>query len=504
MNISGLKIQITLTIFILMTFALLIGNVVAVIFWQHEMVRSEAEHAGRILRGLQQMEKVSPSDIGSKGAVLDKACLLMGGSCRGSAIYDGNRFKGADFGELQTEAARTARNAMFLKEQNESLVGSMWGVFFSGNRYLIVASPWRSGGPGVGAAVMVLELSPIYETIRQDHKIIFIYILINICLLTFLGMYRMVNLIVRPIDRMIKITDEFQETDSLYFGSKSESSEFTRLNSALNGMLMRIEADKNRLRNTIESLEASNEDLVNAHKDIVRAEKLASVGRLSAGLAHEIGNPIGIVQGYIELLRQDDISDGDRKQYGQRALGELERVDRLVRQLLDYARLPKEEAGPVDIDEDLLGTVLDLATIEKNREAVEIEKRIEEGLTVKAEKNGLRQVLLNCLLNSFDALADRKNSDNSFIRVTAKRKADQIIISIADNGVGLDEKTLDKLFDPFYSTKEIGQGTGLGLYVSHSIIEASGGRMEVENNEYGGATARIILPMYAPESSDGE
>ncbi len=122
---------------------------------------------------------------------------------------------------------------------------------------------------------------------------------------------------------------------------------------ALNTMLMRIESDKKALNDSIASLEQTNEELIRTQKEMVRAEKLASVGRLSAGLAHEIGNPIGIVQGYIELLQQDGVSAEEKVQFAERALSELDRINRLIRQLLNYAGSSPEKIAEIIIDDDL-------------------------------------------------------------------------------------------------------------------------------------------------------
>ncbi len=505
--ISTLKLQIAGTIFILMAFALLIGNVVAVLFWQKEMVRSEIAHAGAVL------EIVTRGDLPLEAQDIDLSddlaaiCSMIGGNCIGAGFYDGRAMEAYELGVLKSEAENVARNALLLTEQTERLVGSMWGVFFSSSRYLLVASPWPRGGVNPGAAVVILELGSIYETIRDDHKYIFIYLLINICILTFLGMYRMSNLIVKPIERMIKVSEKFQDSDNIFFSDAKESSEFSRLNTALNSMLMRIDMDRDRLRTTISSLEDSHEELVKAHNDVVKAEKLASAGRLSAGVAHEIGNPIGIIQGYVELLQRVDIDAQERMQYGERALSELDRISRLIRQLLDYAASSPKDAEAVTIDRELFSVVLDLAAIEKRRRNAEIDMNIEAGLTVCIDRGGLQQVLLNCILNCLDAIEAADGDAPPVIAVSAYKSsdpagADMVRISIEDNGVGFDQEAAGQLFDPFYTSKETGKGTGLGLFVSHNIIGAAGGSIDIENNEQGGVTVRITLPLHHLDDTD--
>ena len=126
------------------------------------------------------------------------------------------------------------------------------------------------------------------------------------------------------------MSESYHDSDALFFSGEQKRSEFGQLSMALNGMLYRIESDREKLRQTVTSLEAANATLVKTQKEMIRTEKIASVGRLSAGLAHEIGNPIGIVQGYVELLQQADLDPADKQQFAQRALSELDRINKLI------------------------------------------------------------------------------------------------------------------------------------------------------------------------------
>ncbi len=361
----------------------------------------------------------------------------------------------------------------------------------------------REGGV-VGSAILVLELDSIYELIKEDQKIILVYLFVNLLLLSVVGLFRMIKLIVRPIDRIVEMTDSYQATDSLFFSTHGDSNEFGRLNMALNNMLTRIEKDKSLLRETIDSLEHANEALRKAHQEMVRTEKLASVGRLSAGLAHEIGNPIGIIQGYIDLLRQDSLSLEERQQFSRRAVSELERINGLIRQLLDYAGTSSGVFERIEINEDFVDTIIDLVKLRNKRDNVVMQTKLEPGLAVQGNREGLQQVLLNCAMNALDAVQERGQDFCGEIILRAEKTdhADTagqpgVEISIIDNGIGIEAEAVDSLFDPFYTTKEPGRGTGLGLFVSHSIVEAHGGKLTVENNEDEGVTVRITLPAIA-------
>jgi signal transduction histidine kinase len=281
-------------------------------------------------------------------------------------------------------------------------------------------------------------------------------------------------------------------------------SEFSRLSMALNSMLLRIELDREELRRTVSSLARANEELRKTQREMVQAEKYAAVGRLSAGLAHEIGNPLGIVQGYVELLSQSDLATDDRRQFGERALGELERIDRLIRRLLDFARTRprrKELFGVLKVFEELK----DMFAAQARRLGIELTVKAGDEVHLLGDRDGIKQVLLNCLLNSFDAVETAGRGDGGQVSVSASIEAGEdgeeyISIIIGDNGIGLDGGEASLLFEPFYTTKGPGKGTGLGLSVSRAIIEAHGGTMELTGVKGTGAQVIIELPV----AGDGE
>ena len=186
-------------------------------------------------------------------------------------------------------------------------VGLTWAAFWWQPEAVSITMPadyFDRSGLRLSAIVI---LTPIYKTLRQYNKPILFYIAINTLILTFVGLYRIFRLYLRPIDRIVRQADDYHEDGDLFFAFRQEDNELNRLSVSLNHMLNRIKDDKKILKTTISSLEQANTDLKSAQNDILRAEKMASVGRLAAGIAHEIGNPIGIVLGYLELLKQEDL-----------------------------------------------------------------------------------------------------------------------------------------------------------------------------------------------------
>ncbi len=249
-------------------------------------------------------------------------------------------------------------------------------------------------------------------------------------------------------------------------------------------------------------LEEANKQLVDSQKKMVHAEKMAAVGRLSAGLAHEIGNPIGIVQGYLDLLENDDLTAKERQQFSNRAAKELERINKMVRQLLDFSRTSSDENAFVSARQVCrdAGGVLNY-----QKAAVEIELVFDlyDGKDiVGVGYDDLYQVLINCLFNAIDAIEDRGDGFHGKLSVSTsitKLAADRpcLEIRISDNGTGIKDESLTSVFDPFFTTKDVGKGTGLGLSISYGIIEAAGGVMEIES-VYGRGTNVMISLLLSP------
>jgi signal transduction histidine kinase len=270
-------------------------------------------------------------------------------------------------------------------------------------------------------------------------------------------------------------------------------------------MLRRIGDGKRELHATVRSLEIANAELKAAQNDVVRAEKLASVGRLSSGIAHEIGNPISVVTGYLALLKQGDLEAAERSEYIRRAEEELERINAIIRQLLDISRSNAGEAKTTAVH----ALIRDLQAMQTCQPmlaelAIDVDLRAEDD-TVRADPDQLRQVFLNLLINAADAIAaaDRRRMGSIAIssRTTPPKHASAgqspgLEIVFKDNGAGIPAEHLPNIFDPFFTTKEPGKGTGLGLAVSFMLIEHMGGTIQAASDE-GGTAMTIWLPLAA-------
>jgi signal transduction histidine kinase len=270
-------------------------------------------------------------------------------------------------------------------------------------------------------------------------------------------------------------------------------------------MLRRLEENKRELQSHISSLEKANRELQQAQDEIIRSEKLASVGKLAAGIAHEIGNPIGIIIGYLDLLNSEDITEVEKKDFLNRIESEITRVNRIIRQLLDFSRPSSGEPAKTRVHDMVKMTLSMLGPqpmMESVRTALELKAQND---TVLADPNQLQQVFLNIIMNAADALAEGKEEgEEKWLTIKSERIGGSIELRFFDNGHGIPEKELLRIFDPFYTTKEPGKGTGLGLSVCYRIVEGLGGAIRAESKTGEGTTIIVSLPLYEGKDKRGE
>ena len=380
--------------------------------------------------------------------------------------------------------------------------GYAWSTFWWHPQIVSLAIPIFRQDRIQGVIGAILPLAAFQQKISHYHKPIYFYMLINTVVLTIVGLYRIFRLYLRPIDRIVRQADDFHDDIDPLFSFRQEDNELQRLSSALNRMLNRIAKDKNKLQETVSSLEQANAELKNAQKEILRAEKMASVGRLAAGIAHEIGNPIGIVLGYLDMLKQNDIDENDKIDFLERTEDEIQRINTIIRQLLDLARPKSGESRSVSVH-FIIQDVVEIMRMQPIMRDIRIEVELQaEDDCIWGDEDQLRQVFLNLLLNAADAIHSVQDEKAGLILVSTENGsfADDncrpcLRVVFHDNGSGIDPQQLQNIFDPFYSTKDPGKGTGLGLSVSYMIIETLGGAITVISEFGQGAAFKVDLPL---------
>jgi two-component system NtrC family sensor kinase len=515
-----LKSKITVNLAILLMTGMILIDFVVIITVRKLMVQAELSKGYLFTSAIknQLMEFYQSESVKPNSGFLDhlnKLSFEAGVSC--VFLSDRNQSRqlvGDTSSFLRNELEDLTHQALKTKGKKARFFGSTWDGIWNQEQSLIISVPLFLKNDVVAGVGILLKLDDTCKGLRNTQRVLLTYIIINTFILTLIGCYRLMRLIVKPMYRIIKRAEEYKDEEEWFLLSNKGESEFNKLDKALNRMLRRISDDKRKLHSTIQSLEETNCELKKAQNDMIRAEKFATVGRLSSAMAHEIGNPIGIVLGYLELLKQEEISEKEKKEFIDRAENEINRINIIIKQLLDFSRPSDGGFKAVSVHE-IVKDVADVLKLQPMMLNIELAlSLLAEKHRVMANPNQLRQVFLNLILNASDAISSVGNNFRGEItiksEVAVNHEPDGSIhlpalkITCCDNGLGIPQKNLDKIFDPFFTTKEPGKGTGLGLWVCFMIVEAAGGIIRATSQEGEGTRVTICLPLYDGEKGKTE
>ncbi|MEY4579227.1 MAG: hypothetical protein RL701_3930 [Pseudomonadota bacterium] len=339
----------------------------------------------------------------------------------------------------------------------------------------------------------VARLLLFYMALTGSCVVLFSYVLLT-------------HLIVRPLERLTRSTEQFALGVLQQPVAEQGAAETVRLSRTFNRMAALLRAERTALTDRLAELERTTSELQSTQRQLIHGEKLASVGRLAAGIAHEIGNPLTAISGLIELLQSGDLSEREQREFLVRIAAETERISGIIRNLLDFAR---QDGSPGELTEssDLRAAIDDAVNLmrpQKSSRAVQISVVIApslgEHVAVVGARARLTQVLLNLLLNALDALSgpleNGARSRAGRIEIAAEPDADgqHVRLFVRDDGPGIAPEIAHSLFEPFSTTKPPGKGTGLGLAVTHAIVESLGGSIQAWNQSHGGACFELRLP----------
>lgn len=229
------------------------------------------------------------------------------------------------------------------------------------------------------------------------------------------------------------------------------------------------------------------DELQSTFQQLLQAEKLTSLGELSAGIVHEVRNPLASIKGAIEILEDELVPDSPRREFAALAIREIERLDTLVGEFLRFARPAKLTVEPNDLN-GIVESVVSLVENQARSRHVVIEKRLHINLAeIWIDGEQIRQVLLNLAVNALQAVGD-----GGHIIFRTEIIGDWCVVEVRDSGGGVNEEILSKIFDPFVTTKE--KGVGLGLSIAHKIVTEHGGKLDVSSGKTG-AIFKMTLPL---------
>jgi C4-dicarboxylate-specific signal transduction histidine kinase len=257
------------------------------------------------------------------------------------------------------------------------------------------------------------------------------------------------------------------------------------------------------LRETTQEMERREQELRDKQEQLVQAGKLATLGELTTGVAHELNNPlnnIGLFVGnIIDRIHMGELETERALEDLEKAMGQVQKATEIISHLRTFGRAAPVTFEPVDVDE-VIERALSLMQEQLRLRAIEVELELcPEVLMVLGNPIQLEQVFINLLTNARDALEDVTDEPKR-IRVASTLERDRIEIVFADNGPGIPPALAQRVFDPFFTTKEVGTGTGLGLSITYSIVKEHGGEISISQSAGGGATFCIELPVLGDEA----
>ncbi len=361
-------------------------------------------------------------------------------------------------------------------------------------------APIVESGEVVGAARLSLAFGSEFERLEHSRRIFFAYFVLDFLLLFGLGSFMLRRIVVLPVSRLLAATERITAGDYSHPVHGAGSKEIGDLADAFNLMVHSLKVNKDEVEQHVASLEEANRALQVAREETIRSEKLASVGVLAAGMAHEIGTPLSAIIGYAGMLKDDLADEPDKADHADRIEREAHRIDRLVRELLDYARPRRPECERFAIGPFLAETVamLDRQGLFKR---VKVSLSVAEGIPEPfIDRHQLLQVLINLLVNARDAMPEGGTISVSAVHtLNAPGMNRAVTITVRDSGEGIAPEHLDKVFDPFFTTKDPGRGTGLGLAICARIMDGFGGKITVRSRRGEGTEFVIWLPVAEPD-----
>ncbi|MFT6627639.1 MAG: two-component system NtrC family sensor kinase [Flavobacteriales bacterium] len=359
----------------------------------------------------------------------------------------------------------------------------------NGVRLADAFAPIIVGDEVVGGVRFELPLRRVQEVIRNTQKLVILYVVFDALFLLMLGYFVLTRRIVRPISTIMDATTRVAGGDLNSTVEVNSANELGALARNFERMVASLREGRDELNSKIEALAETNAALERAQQEVVRSEKLATLGTLSAGIAHEVGNPIAAMTGLLELLHDiDELPPETARDLVSRVEAETARISRIVQELLDYARVPEAGAEPDTVDAAVEQAV-SLCSHHPRASALAVRLTLVAEERVAIATGRLVQVLLNLLVNAADAIGE-----SGVVQIETRDSKGGVEIRVRDDGPGFDHLALPRVFDPFFTTKKAGQGTGLGLAICDRIIGEASGTIRAVNADDGGAEFVIWLP----------
>jgi len=448
--------------------------------------RSVAGHGAeaRAFRTERQLRALIDAEIGTEGV-------------EAVGLYDPTGAVTLRTGDPRSAAALPAR----IEPGREAVLE----VTAAHGRAIAIVSPNASG-----AVAAVVRTDSAVTQLTTLTRMFGLYFTVMALALLVAAYFALTRLIVRPVDALAGAAERVATGARRFDAPARGPRELVELARSLRGMTERLLSNEDALRRKVVELSEATQKLEQAHERLIRSERLASVGRLAAGLAHEVGNPIAAMLGLLELLAAGGLTPEEERDFLGRLRRETERIHGILRDLLAFARpsvgRPASPPEPGDVSlaiEDVTALVAPQGALRE----VELTVDTAPGLPlVSLPREQLVQVLLNLVLNAADACGPGGRINlRAHVAPTSGQGApgaggvpaagQRVTIVVEDDGPGVDPAIRAHLFEPFVTSKEIGKGTGLGLAVCRGLVEGAGGSIQLDEGTERGARFVVELPV---------
>ncbi len=356
----------------------------------------------------------------------------------------------------------------------------------------VCSGPVTAGTQVLGYLTIGFPAAQTNERISSAARMIVAYMLIDGVIVFFFGMFLLSRYVVRPVQRLSLDMQALAGGVLPRVETPPSDNEIDMLAATIKALYTELGQEQRNTAAQLAEITAKNRQLEQARHEILQSEKMASVGRLAAGIAHEIGNPAGILTGYIHMLKEDGISNEQRGDFLARMEREAERITTTIRELLSFAQPSSGTAGPLQLN-DIISDCCTLFSYQRDAHGCTLIFEPAEGLPeMYGNARMLQQLVVNLLLNARDAMPA-----GGTVTVTTRQTpgSPALELTVADTGCGIDPRHLELIFDPFFTTKDPGRGTGLGLSNVHRIVELHGGSISVASETGRGTSFTITFPI---------
>ncbi len=350
-------------------------------------------------------------------------------------------------------------------------------------------------------AILYVGISEsVYMAIQSKLILKFLMIAVLSFIMIVIFSYLLISRIIRPVENLSELSENISKGDFSKRADVDKNDELGRLAKAFNQMIDSISSSHKMLEEynlTLQKrVQERTNELMRIKEQMIQSEKLASIGRLSAGVAHEINNPLSAILSYAYLIREELSSKCDLNQinlFADGIINETNRTKNIIKSLLEFSRQPRSEYEWVEINQ-IIDDIINLIILQKKLENVEIIKDYQKDIPIiKIDAERIKEAIINIIINAIDAMNGRGKLT---IKTAIDHKKNVVNISISDTGMGIPSDTMGHIFEPFFTTKPSGKGTGLGLSVTYGIVKQHNGDILVESKLNEGTTFTIILPLH--------